>query len=189
MTVSTDAVRWGYRFFLGREPESEEAVRAHLGAKNELQLAQVLMGSAEFARRRRLLCIQRPVEVPELGLIDVDAEATPAELADCLAKIKAAWSHLGAVAPHFSVLTDNQFLPDNVDGALDKFWRSGQAEADQVIRTLERHGLAAISGKTCVEYDRPSSLFGQSGDERVDRTAASLDRKLEDLTVTVTATG
>jgi uncharacterized protein (DUF302 family) len=36
-------------------------------------------------------------------------------------------------------------------------------------------------GRTCVEYDRPSSLFGQFGDERVDRMAASLDRKLEDL--------
>jgi uncharacterized protein (DUF302 family) len=44
-------------------------------------------------------------------------------------------------------------------------------------------------GKTCVEYDRPSSLFGQFGDERVDRMAASLDRKLEDLTATATATG
>ena len=36
-------------------------------------------------------------------------------------------------------------------------------------------------GKTCVEYDLPSSLFGQFGDERVDRMAASLDRKLDDL--------
>jgi uncharacterized protein (DUF302 family) len=35
-------------------------------------------------------------------------------------------------------------------------------------------------GKTCVEYDRASSLFGQFGDERVDR----LDRKVEDLTAT-----
>ena len=36
-------------------------------------------------------------------------------------------------------------------------------------------------GKTCVEYDLPSSLFGQFGDEHVDRMAASLDRKLDDL--------
>jgi uncharacterized protein (DUF302 family) len=33
-------------------------------------------------------------------------------------------------------------------------------------------------GKTCVEYDRPSSLFGQFGDERISPTAAVLDRKL-----------
>jgi uncharacterized protein (DUF302 family) len=36
-------------------------------------------------------------------------------------------------------------------------------------------------GKTCVEYDRPSSLFGQFGDDRISPTAALLDRKLEAL--------
>ena len=36
-------------------------------------------------------------------------------------------------------------------------------------------------GKTCVEYDRPSSLFGQFGDDRIGPTAAMLDRKLEAL--------
>jgi uncharacterized protein (DUF302 family) len=36
-------------------------------------------------------------------------------------------------------------------------------------------------GKTCVEYDRPSSLFGQFGNERVNAMAAELDRKLEAL--------
>jgi uncharacterized protein (DUF302 family) len=36
-------------------------------------------------------------------------------------------------------------------------------------------------GKTCVEYDRPSSLFGQFGNDRIAPTAAMLDRKLESL--------
>ena len=36
-------------------------------------------------------------------------------------------------------------------------------------------------GKTCVEYDRPSSLFGQFGDDRIAPTAAMLDRKLAAL--------
>lgn len=36
-------------------------------------------------------------------------------------------------------------------------------------------------GQTCIEYDRPSSVFGQFGDTRVDEAAASLDRKLADL--------
>ena len=39
-------------------------------------------------------------------------------------------------------------------------------------------------GKTCVEYDRPSSLFGQFGDDRISPTAAMLDKKLEDLVTT-----
>ena len=36
-------------------------------------------------------------------------------------------------------------------------------------------------GKTCVEYDRPSSLFGQFGNAKVTEVAAMLDRKLERL--------
>ncbi len=37
------------------------------------------------------------------------------------------------------------------------------------------------AGKTCVEYDKPSSLFGQFGNDRISPTAAMLDRKLEAL--------
>jgi uncharacterized protein (DUF302 family) len=36
-------------------------------------------------------------------------------------------------------------------------------------------------GKTCVEYDKPSSLFGQFGNARVTEVGAMLDRKLEQL--------
>ena len=35
--------------------------------------------------------------------------------------------------------------------------------------------------ETCLEYDRPSSLFGQFGDSRIAPTATMLDRKLEAL--------
>jgi uncharacterized protein (DUF302 family) len=36
-------------------------------------------------------------------------------------------------------------------------------------------------GKTCVEYDKPSSLFGQFGNAKVTEVAIMLDRKLEHL--------
>jgi uncharacterized protein (DUF302 family) len=36
-------------------------------------------------------------------------------------------------------------------------------------------------GKTCVEYDKPSSLFGQFGNDRISPTAGMLDKKLEAL--------
>jgi uncharacterized protein (DUF302 family) len=36
-------------------------------------------------------------------------------------------------------------------------------------------------GKTCVEYDKPSSLFGQFGNAKVTDFATMLDRKLEQL--------
>src|SRR5215831_1231277 len=39
-------------------------------------------------------------------------------------------------------------------------------------------------GRTCLEYDRPSSLFGQFNDDRIAPVATMLDRKLEDLVTT-----
>jgi hypothetical protein len=39
-------------------------------------------------------------------------------------------------------------------------------------------------GRTCLEYDKPSSLFGQFNDDRIASVAALLDRKLEDLVTT-----
>jgi uncharacterized protein (DUF302 family) len=36
-------------------------------------------------------------------------------------------------------------------------------------------------GKTCVEYDKPTSLFGQFGNAKVTEVATMLDRKLEQL--------
>lgn len=36
-------------------------------------------------------------------------------------------------------------------------------------------------GKTCLEYDKPSSLFGQYQNARISPTAAMLDKKLEAL--------
>jgi uncharacterized protein (DUF302 family) len=37
------------------------------------------------------------------------------------------------------------------------------------------------AGKTCVEYNRPSSLFGQFGSAKVKEVATMLDQKLEQL--------
>jgi SAM-dependent methyltransferase len=150
MPVSADAVTWGYRFFLGRDPEGPEVISAHLDVKDELQLAHALMRSPEFAARRPHFSLEPPA-VSELAALEVDSEASPEELAACLEKIKAAWSHLGEVTPHFSVLTDRKFLPEGLAQSIDEFWETGRHEAELVVRTLERHGLA-LAGKTCVEY-------------------------------------
>jgi hypothetical protein len=44
-------------------------------------------------------------------------------------------------------------------------------------------------GRTCLEYDKPSSLFGQFNDDRSDPVANILDRKLEKLVAAAVARG
>jgi uncharacterized protein (DUF302 family) len=59
---------------------------------------------------------------------------------------------------------------------------------------MTRHAIAASlyaplrvllyeddEGVSCIEYDRPSSIFGQFGNDQIGVVAASLDRKLESL--------
>jgi hypothetical protein len=41
------------------------------------------------------------------------------------------------------------------------------------------------AGKACLEYDRPSSLFGRFGDDRITPTAIMLDGKLDALVTAV----
>ena len=38
MAISREAVVWGFRLVLGREPESEEGIRAHMGIADESAL-------------------------------------------------------------------------------------------------------------------------------------------------------
>jgi SAM-dependent methyltransferase len=152
MTVPKEAVVWGYRLLLGREPESEQAIRDHTSARDEAHLAEILIGSEEFAAKQHLPNLTRVSMSLDEAPIEVEAAATPAQLAGCLAKIKEAWAHMGILRPHFSVLTDTQFLPENLHQNIDGFWASGQGEVEQVMKILARHEFHPDRGKNCVEY-------------------------------------
>lgn len=152
------AIEWAYRFFLGREAESEEVVQNHLRAHpNITSLREGFLQSDEFRRGFGFVvgasvprrAVMLPLALPD---IEVEYEATEEQLGRCLAKIEAAWSHLGATRPHFSVITDARFRPEHIGDSIDRFWASGEAEARSVQQILARHGLRRPSGGVCVEY-------------------------------------
>jgi SAM-dependent methyltransferase len=122
-----------------------------------LALRKRFICSPEFAAKGLLMAQPLPQKqlypLPlDLANIEVDTDATDDQLNACIAKIKAAWAHLGVVRPHFSVLTDPQFLPENIGGSIDNFWASGETEADRIEHILDRHNCSLLSTKTCVEY-------------------------------------
>ncbi|HSI56779.1 MAG TPA: GSCFA domain-containing protein [Ideonella sp.] len=53
MAISRETVIWGFRLILGREPESEEGLRAHLHLADEAALVEVLLRSPEFRHSGR----------------------------------------------------------------------------------------------------------------------------------------
>lgn len=96
---------------------------------------------------------RRDVFLPlHLPALPIDTVATNQELALCVAKIKTAWEHLGAAKPHFSVLSGEQFLPENLGASAESFWASGRSEAAMVQNLLRRYGFTALANGTCVEY-------------------------------------
>lgn len=159
MPVSRDEIVWCYRAILGREPESEGAVLTHLKEPDFSSLRETFLCSAEFSRDRIASSSTHPLGGSDsltfrldLPKNEIEHRATATQLADSIAKIKVAWSHLGITSPHFSVLTDEQYLPQNLPENLETFWASGAADADAVERILVRHDFSSLSTKTCVEF-------------------------------------
>jgi len=156
MPVSREEILWCYRHLLKRDPESEAALSSHLGNKSFRQLVEGFVQSPEFVDRTRPparpLARRDRFYALNLKAMEVDTEATAEQLSAAIGKVKTAWTHLGAVKPHFSVLTDQQFLPENIGDSIDRFWASGEAEAMDVQRILERQKFSDLASKTCVEY-------------------------------------
>lgn len=48
MALTRDAVIWGFRLILGREPESEEGIKSHMSLADEAALVETLLRSQEF---------------------------------------------------------------------------------------------------------------------------------------------
>jgi len=89
---------------------------------------------------------------PDFTKLEVDTDARDDQLNAYLEKIKAAWTHLGIVKPHWSVLTHSRFLPENLGDSIDAFHASGEEEAAVVEKILARHDCFSLSEKICLEY-------------------------------------
>jgi SAM-dependent methyltransferase len=154
MAISKDDVIWCYRMILGREPESALAIKSHMAIGTVGALREAFLRSPEFvAKYRQTLAEHSSTSLPlDLPDNEIQLTATSAQLREIAARIGAAWSHLGNTKPHFSVLTNNIFLPESVKDNLAAFWASGEAEAARLERMLVRHGFRSLKAKTCVEY-------------------------------------
>lgn len=150
MTVSRDDVIFAYRLLLNRLPESEAVISEHARAEDLPALLAGFLRSREFLRKSPGPVGGRlPLDLPAQ---DIDTDATDADTVRCLAEIRKIWTQLGINRPHFSVLTDRRFLPENISGSLDHFWQTGQMEAARVVNAARRYGSGNPANHTCVEF-------------------------------------
>ena len=66
--LSRETVIWGFRHFLGRDPESEAAIAAHQSLPDEAALARCLIGSPEYVQKQHATTIGEPPLAATSGL-------------------------------------------------------------------------------------------------------------------------
>ncbi len=148
----TEAARWGYRLFLDREPESEAALAA-LHKADSSSLRQAFVASTEFAG-----LMQRNLSLPPT-IVSVSAEPNevdvdiPKDVADQLrSHVQRTWMRLGQEAPHWSVLSSEEYRPSNIAQTEDAFYGSGNQDLTMLLGVLARHGYKPKDLHTCFEF-------------------------------------
>jgi 2-polyprenyl-3-methyl-5-hydroxy-6-metoxy-1,4-benzoquinol methylase len=91
-----------------------------------------------------------PLDSPPMR---VECDASPSELRELIHRIGEAWTSMGSKRPYHSVLSAENFLPENINKeAIDGFWASGSKESARVQSMLMKHGFESTASKICVEY-------------------------------------
>lgn len=149
--LTREQVILGYRMLLGRDPESEDVIADAQAAWPDLQtFGKALAGCAEFGLRHGPNPhAQPPLDAPGNH---VETEADAATLALMASKAGGYWTRAGETAPHWSVLTEERFLPHNIANNLEAFYGAGTWDAQVVEATLARIGRQAGQFRHCVDY-------------------------------------
>ena len=149
--VTREEVILGYRMFFGRNPEDEAVIQAGRAIWPDVaSMGRAMAASAEFGQRHGA----NPHALPPLDAPGnaVDTEADPGTLARMAAGIGGYWTRAGDAAPHWSVLTEERFLPHNIAANLDAFYAAGAWDAQLLDATLARIGRRVGQFGHCVDY-------------------------------------
>lgn len=144
--VTRNDVTNAYRFILGREPEGEPAVEAHLEHRDIDALRRHFLNSEEFTQSIEKVKGEAPATLgrfTEWETQIVEHDCSPETLQQMLAKTSQAWNQFGEDAPHWSVLVNDDFLPETIDQNIDRFYASGIGDVHFCLNSLRRAGIPA----------------------------------------------
>jgi SAM-dependent methyltransferase len=154
MPLSEEDVRYGYRFVLGREVESEATVQLMQEHCPDLAaLREALLASEEFRfvqAARAGTALRFPLDA---GGRRVETRALAEPRAHLIVQQVAHRKALGEAEPWWSVLPDERFRAGTIDAAgLAAFWDSGKTEAEHCETMLRRHNMVPGAFRTCLEF-------------------------------------
>ncbi|MCH6257692.1 class I SAM-dependent methyltransferase [Puniceicoccaceae bacterium K14] len=150
MPLTLEHIRWAYRLFLDREPDSDETIRPHIEVcQDTKQLRYHLFNSIEYLEKNPSTFVPA---VPGNGArLEVELDSSPESMLQLFAKVESTWEGWGDVDAHWSVMSQNEFKTEELEVSRDLFEKSGKADAEIIRYTLERNGLNLDECQSCIE--------------------------------------
>lgn len=145
MSVSRSEIVAAYRGVLGRNPESEKAIAAHLDAPSLEALLKKFIGSPEFASRRPA---DKPLNWPPMA---IDVDVSSAEIRRMHDRVQATWTSLGDEEPYWSVLINSDFRSNSISENRDRFYETGRRGLGNLDAFMKRSGFEPSPNLTCFE--------------------------------------
>jgi len=186
--VPREAVLWGYRLILGREPESETVIEGHVGLADVATLRRGLLNCEEFARKnlvsglprvwvaapvmrgKRLMWIDLGDQFVSLGCLFDSYEPAETRFVEAVLQPGDVFVDVGANVGWFTLLAStivgetgriHAFEPRAETG--DYFEKTVMLNRLQDQVTVYRYGLADGEGQGCLNWakdtDNPGGSF------------------------------
>jgi len=139
-----------YRLFLGREPENEDVVAAHLYHAPRLwDMIGMFFTSPESVLRR--ISEASAAISDQQDTSDVEWRASAAELPLLIEHIRQVWSRYGREEAYYSVLTDPAYLMERLETTdIESFYATG---------LLEMERFEAVCRRNFIEPDPSWEIF------------------------------
>ncbi len=150
-----DLVRLAFRVVLHREvdPEGLATYLRLLGeGRDLLWIVESLTDSQEYRTLNEPPPPVLPYPLDSAPPMHIEAATEPAALQALWDHVAATWSTLGETDAHWSVLTEDRYRAEALDGAaLADFLAAGEGEVHRLDAWLRRSGMALPAEGTCIE--------------------------------------
>jgi 2-polyprenyl-3-methyl-5-hydroxy-6-metoxy-1,4-benzoquinol methylase len=144
-----------FRLLLGRDPENVATVEAFMRVPDWANLREIFLASDEFKTKLKLKNIKAAAETAPNFIHAppnaVDVEISPAHFGQLIKHVQNSWESLGKKQPHWSVLTDARFLPENIEANVDNFYDTGDGSLRILEMAAARAGKELPPALTCFE--------------------------------------
>lgn len=142
-----------YRALLGREPESDLVIEAHVQAKHTLEsFLKACIQSPEFVGQK----IEGEAVRAGPGArekLEIDTTGTPTEMKKLLKHMESVWSKYGKEDPYYSVLTNKIFKKSIINKkTIKEFYYTSNSDFNFINSALNRNSIQLEKESTVLDF-------------------------------------